>query len=330
MLRNIVSLPILLFAGLASVLASTLPTTVQAQTVTEAWISGVGSDNNTSSNCQRSAPCLTLSAALTVTRSGATIFCSDPDLTDAGVNDNRQNLPVTISTTVTIDCSEGFNAVVGSIFGGEAILINTAGITVTFRNLTIYSTNTNPIGIDITAAAVVRLENCKIFGFATAGVEVAPSSGNVVVKIQDSTITQNNAGILVAPTGSASVSMSIDRSRIENNSGGGMKTDTSSGAISASISDSSVSFNAGNGLNAVSISGAQNMLTLVRDVITKNGNVGIQANGTNAAALVNGSVLDSNTAGATSAIGGGRILTYGNNSIVGSAGPGFTGSATLQ
>jgi hypothetical protein len=330
MMRNIVSLPILLFAGLTSALASILPTTVQAQTVTEAWISGIGSDNNTSSNCQRSAPCLTLSAALTVTRSGATIFCSDPDLTDAGVNDNRQNLPVTISTTVTIDCSEGFNAVVGSIFGGEAILINTAGITVTFRNLTIYSTNTNPIGIDITAAAVVRLENCKIFGFATAGVEVAPSSGNVVVKIQDSTITQNNAGILVAPTGSASVSMSIDRSRIENNTGGGMKTVTTNGAINASISDSSVSFNSGNGLNVVSGSGAQNMLSLTRDIIASNGAAGVQANGATSAALIDTTLLDSNTAGATASVGGGRLLTYGTNRIVGSSGSGFTGTASLQ
>ena len=59
-------------------------------------------------------------------------------------------------------------------------------------------------------------------------------------------------------------------------------------------------------------------------------NAGIQANGTNAAALVNSSVLDSNTAGATALIGAGRILTYGNNSIVGTPGLGFTGPAALQ
>jgi len=50
----------------------------------------------------------------------------------------------------------------------------------------------------------------------------------------------------------------------------------------------------------------------------------------NAAALVNSSVLDSNTAGATALIGAGRILTYGNNSIVGTSGSGFTGAAPLQ
>jgi hypothetical protein len=326
-MRDIVSLRVLLFAGLASVLASMLSTPVRAASFIDTWVAGTGSDNNTSSGCQRSAPCQSLGAALGQTTFGGTIFCANPGSTVSGEGVGS----LTISTNVTIDCSDGSHAVAGSFEGGVAIIINTANITVTLRNLTVYSTNaSNPTGINITAAAVVRLENCKIFGFSGPGVEVAPSSGNVVVKIQDSTITQNGGGVLVAPTSSASVSISIDRSRIENNSGGGVKTDTSSGAVSASISDSSISFNSGNGLNAVSISGAQNMLTLVRDVITKNGSAGVQANGANAAALVNNTVLDSNTAGATSAVGGGRILTYGNNSIVGSSGSGFTGTAPLN
>ena len=50
----------------------------------------------------------------------------------------------------------------------------------------------------------------------------------------------------------------------------------------------------------------------------------------NAAALIDTTLLDGNTAGATSVVGGGRLLTYGNNRIVGSAGSGFTGSAALQ
>jgi hypothetical protein len=41
-------------------------------------------------------------------------------------------------------------------------------------------------------------------------------------------------------------------------------------------------------------------------------------------------LLDSNTAGATLAVGGGKILTYGNHSVAGTPGSGFTGSAALQ
>jgi hypothetical protein len=235
-----------------------------------------------------------------------------------------------ISKDVSIDCSGGV-VIAGT---SDGIVIDTAGVEVTLRGLVIIGLaidNTQvQAGIDAAAAALVRVENCKISGFSQADIKAEPSASNVTVKIQDSTILTNGSGVLVAPTGSGSVSMSIDRSRIENNSGDGVRTDTSSGAISASISDSSISFNNGNGLNAVSISGAQNMLTLVRDVITKSGSAGVQANGANAAALVNNTVLDSNTAGATSAVGGGRILTYSNNQIVGTPGSAFTGPASLQ
>jgi hypothetical protein len=323
-MRNMVSLRVLLFAGLASVLASILPTTAQA--VTEAWVSATGKDSNTASSCQVAAPCATLGAALSVTSPGGTVFCAGPSVLIG---------PTTISQDVTIDCSQSSAASPGEcIPSADDIDVNAAGIKVTLRGLTMYNAEFGAcdpahVGVHITAAASVRIENCRIFGFST-GVAVAPSSGNVVVKIQDSTITQNGSGILVAPTGSASVSISIDRSRIENNNGGGMKTDTSSGAINASISDSSVSFNAGNGLNAVSGAGAVNMLNVIRDDIASNGTAGVQVNGANAAAIVNNTVLDSNTTGATSVVGGGRILTCGNNSIVGSSGSGFTGSASLQ
>jgi hypothetical protein len=45
--------------------------------------------------------------------------------------------------------------------------------------------------------------------------------------------------------------------------------------------------------------------------------------------MIDTTLLDSH-ASATSVISGGRILTYGNNQIVGTSGSGFTGSASLQ
>jgi hypothetical protein len=311
---------------LAAFIALLSPASVQASqsSATETWVSNHGDDMNTGSDCQIATPCQTLTAALTVTKPGGTIFCLDPGAM----------AELTISQDVTIDCPAGFYAVLASFIGGVGINIDGAGINVTLRNLAIYGVDTpsNPqtFGIQVNAAALVRLENCKIYGFSTAGVDVVPRSGAVTVKIQDSTITKNNAGILVAPISSASVSLSIERSRIENNAGGGVKTVTSSGAINASISESSVSYNSGNGLNAVSSAGAQNMIVLTRDIIASNGNAGIQANGTNAAALIDTTLLDSNATGATAALNGGRVLTYGNNRIVGTDGSGFTGSATLR
>jgi hypothetical protein len=310
------------FALLAAVLAFAAP--VQAQTPSaDAWISPTGNDANQTNGCVWTAPCQSFEAALVAVLPGGTISCTGPTFTGDSL---------TISKSVTIDCPGGV-VLANAITSAPAIAIGTAGVEVILRGLVFQSvafSTPPPLGIDITAAAQVRVENCKIVGFTQAGIKVEPSANSLTLKIQDSTISTNSTGILVAPTASAGVSVSIDRSRIENNSGGGVKIDTSSGPISASISDSSVSFNGGNGLNAVSIASAQSMLTLVRDVITKNAAVGIQANGANAAALVNNTVLDSNATGATSVVNGGRILTYGNNSVIGSQGSGFTGSTSLQ
>src|SRR5580704_12686627 len=199
-MRNIVFLRVLLFAGLASALALILPTAAQAN-YTETWVAGTGNDSNSASGCQVTAPCATVGGALTVTQPGGTVFCAGPSV---------MVLPLNISQDVTIDCSQGSAAIPAICNGGNSININTTGIKVTLRGLTIYGVEgclPQPIGVDITAAALVRIENCKIFGFSSAGVDVAPSSGNVVVKIQDSTITQNGGGVTVAPTGSASVSI---------------------------------------------------------------------------------------------------------------------------
>jgi hypothetical protein len=291
----------------------------------EAWVSGTfGNDSNASTSCQRTAPCATLSTALGVTAPGGIVFCADPSATIG---------PMPISQDVTIDCSATGGVVNLSCLGGDGIIINTTGINVTLRGLTVVGPPCAmaPVGIDITAAATVRMEHCKISGFSTAGVEVAPSSGNVVVKIQDSTITQNGAGVLVVPTGSASVSIGLDRSRIENNNGGGIHTDSSNGAITVDIADSTISYNVSNGFNVTSGTGTQNdMVNIIRTTIAKNGLVGIQTGGSHAAVLLNASTLDSNTNGATLASNGARIISYGNNQIIGTPGSGFTGSAPLQ
>jgi hypothetical protein len=72
------------------------------------------------------------------------------------------------------------------------------------------------------------------------------------------------------------------------------------------------------------------MLSIHNSVIAKNGQAGVSAAGTNGAALVDMTLLDSNTTGATSVVSGGHILTYGNNRIVGMPGSGFTSTTPLQ
>jgi hypothetical protein len=99
--------------------------------------------------------------------------------------------------------------------------------------------------------------------------------------------------------------------------------------VTVDITDSVSRDNGGNGVNAAA--GAnQNTVSIKNSVIAKNGAAGVQANGANAGILLQTTLLDQNAAGATSTVGGGNLLTYGNNTIVGSAGSGFTATAGMQ
>ena len=121
----------------------------------------------------------------------------------------------------------------------------------------------------------------------------------------------------------------FDGDTITNNAGG-LKTDTTNGSVTVDIFDSTINKNANNGLVALGGAGGQNVITVKNGVIATNGQAGIEASGFNAAVLVNNAVLDSNTGGALSAISSGRIVTYQNNTVVGSPGTGFTGTASPQ
>jgi hypothetical protein len=333
--------PALLNIIFATLLASLLQiSAVSAQT--ETWVSGAGSDNNTSSLCQRAAPCQSFAAAMSVILAGGTVFCADPVLS---FGQGSLNSAVVITKDVTIDCTSGFGATPIFISGGVGISIGTPSINVTLRGLTIYGTDApngaQTAGVSVTAEAVVRIENCRIFGVRSGpGVQITPGDGTAVIKIQDTTITNNGSGISVTPTGGARVLISVDRSRIESNNGGGIKingaavTETtfngaSGGSIEADIYDTSVSFNAGNGINAIA-GESQSIVSIKNSVITENGAAGVQANGVNAGVLLQTTLLDQNVAGATSVVSGGNMFTYGNNSIVGSAGSGFNHMVGLQ
>jgi hypothetical protein len=299
------------------VVASLEVTPAQAQ-VARAWVSGSGDDVNP---CSRTAPCRTFAAAVTRAAPGYEVNVLDP--ADYG--------PVTITDSMNI-LNDGSGEAGILISGGNGIVINAAATdVVTLRGLIIDGTNTSSSGISILSAARVNIENCVIQEFAT-GVDVTPSaSGSTTsVKVQDSTIINNTAGLISKPTGGAAVVMSIDHSRIDNNFGGGMKADgTGGGSSSVSVRDSSINFNASNGVNGVtSISGSV-QIDLTRDVIATNGLAGVQSNGVMTTMTVGDSIL-SNNGTAWSAISGGSLLSYGNNQVTGPAGTGPSGGITPQ
>src|SRR3954471_2162619 len=109
----------ILTSALLALCLIALPAHAQA---TRTWVSGVGDD---ASPCSRTAPCKTFAGAISKTAPAGEINCLDPGGFGA----------VTITKSMTIDCSETFGSVLVS--GTNGIVISGAGIKVTLRNLDI-------------------------------------------------------------------------------------------------------------------------------------------------------------------------------------------------
>jgi hypothetical protein len=288
-----------------------------AQTV--AWISSTG---NNAAPCTAADPCQTFAVAASLLTPGGQISC----LNSPGIIAGDQ----VIDISLTIDCAGVFEPF-PSVSGG--FVLGGSNSVKTIRNLTISGTGSGAAaisGISVFGSGTLILENCVLENLATGTALKIVASGPFNLVVTNSRISNSLSGVLIMPIAGGSVTATFNGVTIADNSGGGIKTDTTNGPVSVDISNSTIINNGGNGLNAVSGAGGANMLNIKNSVIARNGNAGVQANGANAAALVNNTLLDSNTAGAMSAVSGGRILTYGNNSIVGTPGSGFTATTPLQ
>jgi hypothetical protein len=259
--------------------------------------------------------------AVTVTTSGGQVNCLNSPY---GIVENTFNV-IQLNAAVTIDCP----GVVESGTGAPQLRLEGSNNVVKILNLTISGANGGSTPISFTGGGTLILENCVLENFSGTALDIEPT-GAVNLVIKNSRISNNAGGVLLKPAAGGSVIATFDGVTIADNTGGGLKTDTTNGPVNVDISNSTISNNGGNGLNAVGGASGTNMLNIKNSVIARNGAGGVQANGANAAALVNNTLLDSNTAGAIFAVGGGRVLTYGNNSIVGSIGTGFTSSTPLQ
>src|SRR6266511_2093873 len=81
---------------------------------TRTWVSGVGDDVNP---CSRTAPCKTFAGAISKTVSNGEINCLDP----AGYG------AVTITKSITIDCTGTFGSILNSVTNGVIINATNAG-----------------------------------------------------------------------------------------------------------------------------------------------------------------------------------------------------------
>jgi parallel beta helix pectate lyase-like protein len=282
---------------------------------TRTWVSGVGDDVNP---CSRTAPCKTFAGAISKTAAGGEINCLDP----GGFG------TLTITKAISIICQRGQGSILAS--GTNGINVNAgAADNIYLEGLDINGAGTTLglNGVNFLSGAAVHINNCVISNFSQTGISFAPTS-NALMKVNNTTVTESAAGILIKPQGAFTAKAAIEHSHIDGNSGGGVRADgTGGGTVFASITDTSVSLNSSNAINAVANASGQTVnVSLMNDMISGNGLAGIQANGSNsgvAYALVGNSVI-ANNGTVTNAVGTGLIYSFTTNQILLPLGSGFT------
>ena len=283
---------------------------------TRTWVSGVGDDVNP---CSRTAPCKTYAGAISKTAANGEISTLDPGGFGA----------VTITKSITIEGSQGqgYGSILASGTNGVSINDSLSGspgsIIVSLRNLSITgaaSTNaaSGLVGILITSAKVVHVENCIIQGFkagAARGISDRRTlAGHLFVK---DTIVRNNGGggIVVQPaSGSPALTSTLDNVRVEQNgeTGPGNGYAIVGANTKGSISNSVASKNATHGIAAEA--GAKLSIDGCKSVF--NGQNGVDALNAGTTIRISDSVVSNNT-GSGLGLSGGTIRSFGNNRLLG-------------
>jgi hypothetical protein len=305
-----------------------------ANAIPRTFVSGTGGG----ATCSRAAPCADFQAAHNATDPGGEVSCLD-----AG-NFGGTSV-ITISKSITIDCA-GAHATVFAA-GTQGFLINTAGVTVRLRNLTIDGGGGANIGIQFSGGAALFVENCVITNFANigpAGIFFAPEAGTSRLSVSDTVITNINGslsgvGIELAPISSATAQAAINGVRLENNKFGiGINPSSGQTSVRAVIARTVIANNisvgilldgtnssarsvveiddsvvAGNGANGITVNNAG--MVIERTAVQGNGGNGILAGPGALIHLGNSSVAANALAGL--AYNGGQILSYQNNATKG-------------
>jgi hypothetical protein len=280
----------------------------QAQ-ATRTWVSGVGDDVNP---CSRTAPCKTFSGAISKTAEGGEINALDPG--------GFGTLTITKAITVDGTTGQGFGGVLAS--GASGFTVNICGGTaagctnahpsdavVILRNLSINGMNqtTGPgvSGVRYLEGARVFVENCTIFGFNTAGIDVNVDV-NGFLGVENTTIENTNIGVRMNVTGSPTLNASLRNVVLK-----GSNTGLDVLAGTASISNSLVANNINNGIIA---EGAVGSVANVDNCVVTNNGTGINAATGVATVRINNNGVYANGTGISNS---GTMQSWKNNKVFG-------------
>jgi hypothetical protein len=260
--------------------------------------------------CTRAAPCATFQLAHNATDANGEINCIDAG--DFG--------SVTISKSITIDCAGTLGAITAPPTA-SGVLIDTAGIVVRLRNLSITAS------VDFDNGAALFVERCTIK--ASEGIEAVPPTGVTArLFVSDSALSIGGNAISVRGLGTGSLRTTLDGVRIEGSGGAGVVANgqAGTGPILVHVRNSVLAKN-GSGIVATTTAAGQSVVSVTIDRTSATlANFGMVAQGPSSFVLLGRSTAMSNTTG-LSATNGGTIFSYRNNHLSGNVTDGAPNAA---
>ncbi len=196
--------PPLLAAGLAAI-AVPFPSVVNAS-AQRTFVASYGSPANTAFNCSIARPCRAFSEAISVTNANGEVIVLD----SAGYG------PVTITQSVSIIAPSGVYAGI-SVFSGNGVTVNGAGIKVRLRGLQVNGLG-GATGVFFQQGAELVVEDSTITNMGDNGIDLRAPNGKTFVS--GSVIRASvNSGIYADAIGGP-VHLVVSRSRLEGNQWG--------------------------------------------------------------------------------------------------------------
>jgi hypothetical protein len=270
---------------------------------TRTWVSGVGNDANP---CSLTAPCKTFAGAISKTFINGEIDCLDP----GGFG------TITITKSITIDCTGTFGSILASGVNGVNINIaanvNDPFRTVRLRGLSIngtgasgtIGTRTGLKGISITQALTVILEDLVISDFSQSAVVDTRTTTGGKLFIRNS-VLRNNSGSGVSVAGAATNNVTIENVHAINNAFGVSAATGNNVSIARSVF-------AGN--TTAGVEGDPGSQIGLEGSLVSGNATGLQNSGTMS---ISNNEVSFNTTGIT-----GTTTSFGNNRIFGNGVPG--------
>jgi hypothetical protein len=322
-----------IYIAAALALAVTLPATPGRAQAARTFLSAAGLDTNSCTNV--TTPCRHMAAAFAATAANGEIYVLDPanygslTITHAVSIEGHGWASIAppgggggIAITINANTGDKIN-IIGVVLDGTALsgtngIVFNSGGSLSVRDSVIRNFSNTGIIFQPAASSDLIVSNTIVSDNGNNGFLVQPAASSQVT-VSNTVISNNgNTGIQFQSSGSSgTVAGVLDHVAMENNVDNGLYVFSSTQTTSVIVSDSVIA-NSLTGIQGQS-SGAPETI-LVRNSTIANNSDGLFVAGSAVSMWVTRSAITENSSGWVIGGGGGTLLSYGDNSIVGNVG----------